>query len=230
MTNFASFLPASPRLGTRLNEAETSAKPYRFTRNETYQGRFKPAFQSDLEASEAPHSLLSEKIIHPCPRHKALGNHKDRIHTFENENPETYGTYSAAYNDILAQHNWKVTPYRGWLDLEGIDIKHIPMTAVNRPAAGARPAVSMSNKLTRSLLFGHTHLYSLHTEVKFGPAPGRSITVLNGGTFTPDGYVARYAQGTAKQSWYGCHVLEIEAGNIVGHEAITMRQLQQRYS
>jgi len=31
MTNFASFLAASLRLGARLNEAETSAKPYRFT-------------------------------------------------------------------------------------------------------------------------------------------------------------------------------------------------------
>jgi hypothetical protein len=72
MTNFASFLAASLRLGARLNEAATSAKPHRFTRNETYQGRLKPAFQSDREASEAAHSLLSEKIIHPCPRHKAL--------------------------------------------------------------------------------------------------------------------------------------------------------------
>jgi hypothetical protein len=31
MMNFASFLPASLRLGARLDEAETSAKPYRFT-------------------------------------------------------------------------------------------------------------------------------------------------------------------------------------------------------
>jgi hypothetical protein len=31
MMNFALFLPASLRLGARLDEAETSEKPYRFT-------------------------------------------------------------------------------------------------------------------------------------------------------------------------------------------------------
>jgi hypothetical protein len=31
MMSFALFLPASLRLGARLDEAETSAKPYRFT-------------------------------------------------------------------------------------------------------------------------------------------------------------------------------------------------------
>jgi hypothetical protein len=199
-------------------------------RNDTWKGRFKPAFQEDLAASEAARKLLHETITHKCDKYAVRGNHEDRIPTFENANPETYGTYSAAYDDITARYQWHVTPYRGWLNLHGVDMTHIVQNGMNRPAGGARLCVSIANKVIRDTCVGHSHLYGFHSEQKYGPEPGRSVNVLNTGTFTPQDYVAGYAKGSAKQSWHGCFVLEVESGRIASHEPITMKQLESRYS
>ena len=193
--------------------------------NETWKGKFKPAFMDDLAASEEARSLLDNLITHPCKKHFILGNHEDRLWQFENRNPEVYGMMQHAYLEI--HRNWQITPYRGYLDIEGVDFTHVPMSGMNKPVGGGRAAVSVATKSVRDVCFGHTHVYGYWDESKLGP--NRSTIAINGGSYMPDKYVPKYAQGSAKGYWYGAHIVEISEGRIVGHTPITMREMQARY-
>jgi len=194
--------------------------------NETWKGKFKPAFVDDLSASQEARELLDEKITHKCVKHFVLGNHEDRLWQYENRNPEVYGMMQHAYLEV--HKNWHITPYRGYLDIHGVDFTHIPMSALNKPAGGARAAVSVAAKSVRDVCFGHTHTYGYWEESKFGP--NRSTIAINGGCFMPQGYIPKYAAGSAKSYWYGVHILGISGGRIVEHTPITMQELKRRYN
>ncbi len=195
-------------------------------RNDSWKGKFKPAFAADLEASALARGYLDTHITHPCEKHFILGNHEDRLYQFENTNPEVYGMMQHAYLEI--HKNWQITPYRGYLDIGGVDFTHVPMNGMNKPIGGNRAAVQVATKSVRDCCFGHTHTYGYWEESKFGP--NRSTTAINGGCFMPQGYVPKYAQGSAKGYWYGCHVMEISEGRIISHTPVTMRELKARYS
>lgn len=197
-----------------------------YERNDSWSGKFKPTFMADLEASQYARELMDTEIKHDCQKHFILGNHEDRLYQFENLNPEMYGMMQHAYEEI--HKNWAITPYRGYLDIEGVDFTHIPMNGMNKPMGGARCAVQVAAKSVKDCCFGHTHTYGYWDESKLGP--NRSTIAINGGCFMPDKYVPKYAQGSAKGYWYGCHILEISGGRIVGHTPITMRELMARYS
>ena len=196
-----------------------------YERNDSWAGKFKPTFMADLEASEIARDILDTKITHPCEKHFILGNHEDRLYQFENLNPELYGMMQHAYEEI--HHQWAMTRYRGYLDIAGVDFTHVPMNGMNRPMGGTRCAVQAAAKSIRDICFGHTHTYGYWEETKLGP--NRSTTAICGGCFMPDKYVPKYAQGSAKGYWYGCHVVEIAEGTIIGHTPITMRELKLRY-
>jgi len=197
-----------------------------YERNDSWSGKFKPSFVNDLEASKVARDLLDAQITHPCEKHFILGNHEDRLFQFENLNPEVYGMMQHAYLDI--HKNWAITRYRGYLDIAGVDFTHVPMNGMNKPLGGARCAVNVAAKSIRDCCFGHTHTYGYWEESKLGP--NRSTTAICGGCFMPDKYVPKYAQGSAKGYWYGCHVIEISEGKIIGHTPVTMRELRARYS
>lgn len=197
-----------------------------YERNETWQGRFKPAFMDDLAASQEARELLESKITHACKKHFILGNHEDRLWSFENRNPEVYGMMQHAYLEI--HKNWQITPYKEYLNVEGVDFTHVPMNGMNKPLGGARAAVNVAAKSVRDICFGHTHTYGYWEESKLGP--NRSTTAICGGCFMPDKYVPKYAQGSAKGYWYGAHIVTISEGRIIGHTPVTMRELKERYS
>lgn len=197
-----------------------------YERNETWQGRFKPAFMDDLAASQEARELLESKITHACKKHFILGNHEDRLWSFENRNPEVYGMMQHAYLEI--HKNWQITPYKGYLDIGGVDFTHVPMSGMNKPYGGARAAVNVAAKSVRDICFGHTHTYGYWEESKLGP--NRSTTAICGGCFMPDKYIPKYAQGSAKGYWYGAHIVTISEGRIIGHTPVTMRELKERYS
>lgn len=193
--------------------------------NETWAGKFKPAFLDDLAASKEMNELLAERITHPCEKHLTLGNHEDRLWSFENRNPEIYGMMQHSY--LEAQDGWKITPYKGYLDIGGVDFTHVPMNGLNKPMGGGRCAVQVASKSIRDVCFGHTHTYGYWEESKLGPS--RSTIAINGGTFMPKGYVPKYATGSAKNYWYGCHALVISEGRIIQHTPVTMGELKDRY-
>jgi hypothetical protein len=197
-----------------------------YERNDSWSGKFKPTFLADLAASKEARDMLDTLVTHECEKHFIMGNHEDRLYQFENINPELYGMMQHAYEEIHAQ--WAITPYRGYLDIEGVDFTHVPMNGMNKPLGGDKCAVHVAVKSIRDCCFGHTHTYGYWEESKLGP--NRSTTAICGGSFMPDKYVPKYAKGSSKGYWYGCHIVEISEGRIIGHTPITMRELKARYS
>jgi len=199
----------------------------RYEGNDTYKGKFKPAFTHDLESSEEARTVLSETITHKCKKHFILGNHEDRLFSFEDRNPEVYGMMQHAYFEIQKRHGWQITRYRDYLNIEGVDFTHVPMNAMNKPFGGKRAVVSVAANSIRDVCFGHTHVYGYCDEPKLGP--GRSTISINGGCYMPDGYMPSYAFGSSKGLWYGAHVISISGGRIVGHQPLTIRELEACY-
>ena len=197
-------------------------------RNDTWKGKFKPAFQDELEHSNAARQLLYENIKSPCAKYVTFGNHEQRLFDFENNNPEIYGMMQHAYLDILDKYGWGVTMYRDYKTVADIDFTHVPMTMMNRPVGGKNPCNIVSRDSIKDVCFGHTHGLGLQVNHKLGPS--RSVTAFNGGCFMPDGYVPSYAKGSQKHFWYGAHVLQSINGRLHIRESITMKELKDRYA
>lgn len=197
-------------------------------RNDSFSGKFKPAFQDDLAASEKARKIIDETLTVQPIKHVTLGNHEQRLWDFENSNPETFGMMQHAYLDILDRYGWNVTKYRDYLTVAGIDFTHIPMTVMNRPVGGKTPCNIVSRDSIKDVCFGHTHGLGLQVSHKLGPC--RSVIAFNGGCFMPDKYMPAYAKGSQKEFWYGCHKLESNNGRLHIAESITMNELKKRYS
>jgi hypothetical protein len=200
----------------------------RHERNETYQGKFKPAFQKDLEHSAQARKIISDNISPKIIKYALLGNHEQRIWDFENINPEMYGTMTSAYMDTLLGNDWAVTHYKAYLTLHGVDFTHVPMNGMNKPVGGKNPCNLISRDSIRDVCFGHTHSIGLQENHKLGPS--RSVVAFNGGCFMPDGYVPSYAQNSQKRFWYGAHVLRIINERLHVEQSLTMREIEKKYS
>jgi hypothetical protein len=200
----------------------------RHVRNESYAGKFKPTYQADLEAAAQAREILGAGIKVNVSKHVTLGNHEHRLWDYENENPEVYGMMQHAYMSILETFGWAVTPYKAYLNIDGVDFTHIPIGTMGKPVGGKTPCNIISRDSIRDVCFGHTHGLGLQINHKLGPS--RSVTAFNGGCFMPDGYVPDYAQNTQKHFWYGAHTLTIENERLHIQESITMRELERRYT
>jgi len=195
--------------------------------NETHDGRFKPSFQADLEASALAHQTIKDNLRVSPTLFRTLGNHEDRLFAFENRNPEIFGMMQHAYLSMIEGFGWTITKYKDYLDIAGVDFTHVPMTVMNKPAGGRQLANTVAKGSMRDVCFGHTHKYSRHNDCKFGPS--RSVTAIEGGCFMPEGYMPSYAKGSMKEFWYGVHYLTILGGKILDHETVSMHQLRRRY-
>lgn len=197
-------------------------------RNDTWRGKFKPAFQEDLSASEAARAAIYAEIKIPVKKHHMRGNHEDRLYGFEDRVPEMFGFMQAAYEEIQTRYGWQQYAFREYLDIGGVDFTHIPMNGMNKALGGKRCAVNVAAQSIKDVCFGHTHNYSYWEEAKLGP--NRSTIAINGGCFMPDGYIPAYARGGQKSPWYGLHVLNISGGRIDRHTPVTIRELRDRYA
>lgn len=199
----------------------------RHERNDSWKGRFKPAFQDDLEAANEARQILHENIKIPAAKYVTLGNHEARLYDFENANPEIYGMMQHAYEDILLKYGWGITPYRSYKTIDNVDFTHVPMNGMNKPVGGKNPCNIISRDSTHDICFGHTHAKGFQENHKLG---GRSVIAFNGGCFMPNGYVPDYAKDSQKRFWYGCHFLKIINGRLNVSESKTMLELEQEYS
>jgi len=189
----------------------------------------RPSFKTDLESCEEAMCALYKEVSHlDIPQDMTAGNHEDRIHRFENKNPETVGTLFTQFEEMAARYRWRIHPYGQWLLVDGVGFIHVPMNIMGRPYGGQNSENQIANHATHSIVFGHTHRSTFRKVPKIGI--NNSIEVLNLGSSMPDGYVAKYA-GTATTGWsYGIYELQIQAGHILQYRHISMRQLEEQYS
>lgn len=196
-------------------------------RDDTQKGRLKPSLQKELENSEEAHRLFSETLTIDVPKYKTLGNHEARIDHYEDQNPAMFGIASGIYRDILSRYGWRVTEYKDYLNLEGVDFTHVPMNGLNQAVGGARIVVNVAVKSVKDVCFGHTHVMGLHTEPKCGQNIG--VTAFNGGGYMPYGYIPDYAKGSQKQPWHGAHIITIAEGRIRSVSSISILDLEHKY-
>jgi hypothetical protein len=196
-------------------------------RDDTHKGKLKDPLQKDLEYSWKARKLLADLIKVDCPKYITLGNHEQRIWDYENCNPAMMGIASGMYLAILNQFGWEVTPFKQYLDIEGVEFTHVPMNGMNRPLGGKRVTVNVAVCSIKDVCFGHTHVLGQHTEPKLGN--GRGVTAFNGGAYMPHGYIPDYASWSQKQPWYGVHTITVADGKIQSISSISILDLEYLY-
>lgn len=199
------------------------------TKNETYEGKLKPAFRSELESLSLAFRAIDKFCPPRIPRHITLGNHEQRVWRFENDNPECYGIMTSAFLDLLGLHRWQVTKFKDYLNLGGVEFTHAPISAMGREVGGKGSTLRIATDSLRSLVYGHTHKREDAAAAKLGP-DNRHVRAYNGGCFMPDGYRMDYAKASQNRWDYGCSILTISGECLDGVEWISMRTLGERYA
>lgn len=196
-------------------------------KNETYKGKMKPLLAADLEASARCAKLLKDKITHPCKKIRTLGNHEQRIKTYENNNPEIFGIAWNIYAEIWEKTGWTLYDYGAYVNVGGVNFTHVPFDQNGKPVAGENAVKKVAEKSQSDCAFGHLHYESIIRAHKFGT--DNSVTVLGAACFMPDGYRPDYVRNTRKEYQRGCYVLMVKDGRIVSIKNFAMSELQAIY-
>lgn len=198
-------------------------------KNESWEGKFKPSFLSDLESLNKSLELINQhyKPENKPVRHITLGNHEHRAWTFVSANPEMYGVQDLL-TKTLEQNGWTWSKYGEYFTYENVDFTHVPFgSGMGKPIGGKTAMQRIANESIRDLVFGHTHRFGYFTTPKLGP--DRKVTVVNVGCGLPWGKVQDYARLASTGWWWGIVKLSIKDGAINGFEQIPMYQLENAY-
>ncbi len=192
------------------------------------QQKARPKFQDDLASVEEALALYRNELgdvgIH---HHITLGNHEQRILTFEGLTAEVEGTMWPQFTDVLARYDWRWTDYRGYLFIGGVGFTHVPQSLREQPYNG-KTLQPVANDLCWSLVWGHTHRLAYLSVPKLGPA--QSVQVLNVGSAMPHGYFPPYNVSEQGAYTWGIVDCTLQGGHITSHRFIPMTELEARYS
>lgn len=199
------------------------------SRNETHDGKLKPGFAAELSSL----SLALGAIDENCPKSVikciTLGNHENRIHRYENNNPECYGILSASFYDLLELHKWEITPFKQYLNIGGVEFTHAPINAMGKEIGGKGATLRIATDSLRSVVFGHTHKREDASAAKLGP-DNRHVRAYNGGVFLPDGYRMDYSKASQNRWDYGLTVMTIKDGTIDELKWVSMGAIRDSYA
>lgn len=192
------------------------------------QQKARPKFQDDLAAVEEALSIYRDALGDTSiGHHITLGNHEQRILTYEGLTAEVEGSLWPQFTDVLARYNWRWTDYRGYLFIGGVGFTHVPQSLREQPYNG-KTLGPVANDLCWSLVWGHTHRLAFLSVPKLGPA--QSVEVLNVGSAMPHGYFPPY--NVSEQGAYTWGVVDctLHGGHITSHRFISMLDLEARYA
>ena len=189
--------------------------------------KLRPSFLNDVEAVETALAMFKDAAPSDIPLTVVLGNHEERIRTFETGNAELEGALWPQFTDVLARYNWRWVDYKRYLFLAGVGLTHVCMSLADRPYNG-KTLNPLGNELIFSLIFGHTHRFAFLNVPKIGPQ--RSIQILNVGSAMPHGYYPSYNPSEQGAYTYGVVEATVQAGRIVQHHFIPMLELERKYA
>ena len=214
----------------QLGDWNTFDSVSRHERNETYGGRSKPTIEEDLanfEESLKAWNRGRDPLWKPKQR-VVEGNHEDRLFAYENNNPETWGTYTDRMRRSWLNAGWKTHPYGEILYADGVAFSHAPLGTMGRPITGKTAGARVSNELTVDYVHGHTHRFSATRVPKIGHKD--SVLVIEAGCALPWGEIEPYAAKSMTGWWWGVVELTIRGGEISDWRAVSMKTLRLRYS
>ena len=196
--------------------------------NDTYSGRLKGTVETDFKSLEESHEYFERGLEnHKCKKHITLGNHEDRIWSYQERNPEIYGMLSFRHEDILKSFKWGFTKFGEYHFVDGVGFIHIPLNIMGRPVGGINAEQTISNHTTHDIVCGHTHRFKFITSPKVGNKP--RLSVCNLGCALPQFHVEDYAKHSQTGWSWGVTELVISNGMITDHAFISMTTLERKY-
>lgn len=200
--------------------------------NDTFAGRLKPIFLSDMaslvESKEAFKEGLSAAEGYSPILHKCQGNHEDRMHSYENRHPENYGTFFSEYHRVMERFGWSYSPFGKFHFIGGVGFIHVPLNKLGKPYGGKHAANAIANDTLHDIVYGHDHKEQKKRVEKIGD--NHYVVIGNLGCALPEGHVEPYAKHSATGWSYGIVDMEIYGGHIQSWNFIPMRRLQETYS
>jgi hypothetical protein len=199
-------------------------------KNDTLRARLKPPIRADLDnLKESLTAWNNGRDPDWKPKLDiTLGNHENRLHRFENANPETVGVFTGELEQSFLQFGWKTRPYGEVMFVQGVGISHHPTNGAGRAFGGKTGPQRAANEMTSSFMSGHTHAFQHFTTGKIGAVSG--VDVMEVGCALPWGEVEDYAAHGIVNWWYGAVIVDLMGGRIVAHEKIDMMAIRERYS
>jgi hypothetical protein len=199
-------------------------------KNDTLRARLKPPIRADLDNhKESVQTFHNNKPADWTPKlDVTLGNHENRLHRFENANPETAGMFSNELETSFAQFGWKTRPYGEVMFVQGVGLSHHPTNGAGRAFGGKTGPQRAANEMTSSFISGHTHAYQHFTTGKIGTVSG--VDVMEVGCALPWGEVEDYAAHSIINWWYGLVIVDLMGGRIVASEKVDMMSIRNQYS
>jgi len=185
------------------------------------------SFADDLASLEESLHLFGQEAP-DIPRYFVKGNHEFRADRAEDAAPNLRDTMVLPIDQNFRRHNFKIFGYGEWLFLEGVGFTHIPFNAMGREYRGKYPSNMIANDAIFSIVYGHTHKESHVTIPKIGPS--KRIEVCNLGSAMPQNHVEEWANLSMTGWTWGTKSLTLQGGHIIGHEFISMIDLEKRYA
>jgi hypothetical protein len=213
-----------------LGDDVTMDSVSRYDRNDTIKGRYKPGIKDDLdnlEAAERAFELGRDKNWKP-KKVRCRGNHNQRLWDWENNHPESEGTHTQRYREILLQFGWREIGFGEIGYIEGVGYTHAPFNGMGKPMGGKTATHRAGSLLCTSLIHGHTHSFEVHNAAKLDPRD--KVTVVQAGCALPDGELETYATHNPTGWSYGVVDCTVADGQIIDLAFVSMRKLRSVYS
>ena len=189
----------------------------------------KPSFKEDLASGAQALQRFEDGLgaYKMAEKHVCLGNHEDRIWSWENRNPESQDILKHELDRLLASHGWSYSLFGMPHFLGGVAFSHVPLTIMGKPMGGEQTSNSVTLKSTHDWVYGHSHRADAHRRPKIGV--NNWVTAINLGCALPQNVIEPYAKLATTGWWYGIYELRISGGKIQSYAQITMAELEARY-
>ena len=187
-----------------------------------------PSFPEDITSGEAALTAFDEGLNgYECEKHVTLGNHEDRLWSYESRNPHVGQMLKMELDRLLGRHGWAYSPYSQPTFYGNVAFSHIPLSIVSRPLGGELTTQNIALKSLTDWVYGHTHRADVARRPKLA---GRHITAINLGCFLPTSHIESYVKvGSQTGWWYGLWNLRISKGHIQSYKQHTVDELGERY-
>lgn len=212
-----------------LSDEGTYDSVSRHVKRGTHESKGIPTIKDDLDNfEEMERAFESGRAPDWKPKKvRTMGNHPGRLYAWENENPESYGTHTARYEQINKAFGWNLRPHKEVYYIGGVGFTHAPVNGLGKLMGGKTAAHRAGALLCSSLVHGHTHVLSTYNDPKLDPRG--AIMVYSPGCALPWGEYEDYTDGSPRGWWWGIAFLTICNGIITDKDEVSMKTLQERY-
>lgn len=194
--------------------------------NETYFGKAKPTFISDMISFNTALQAMTTNF--KPEKHVTLGNHERRIDFFENSSPEAYGMMQSELDSVLVNNGWTYSPYGFMQMYGGVGFVHCALNRLGKSFGGKNAEANIANEALHDIIVGHSHVERVHRGPKIGP--GNYVQIVNAGTALPDGHIEEYARHALNGWAWGISDMTIKNGHIQDRHWIQMRSLEEMFT